>query len=241
MTDFLLPQTTPDNSPYILGLHGFPGVGKDTVADYLCREYGFIKRAFADPLYVEVSRAFNISIEALRLRETKELPTRRLTLKRCADIRFVSTCRRILRTETEQELMINPRSPREILRWWGTDLRRTSEPNYWTNKMRDYIDRLPNSSRLVIPDVRFIDEAKVVLSYPHLADTVDCPATHRSIIELLRDGCVGSNHQSDVRLANGLLRTTITNDQSEEALFLKVDAWISKAFPNMTKKHNEVC
>lgn len=34
----------------IIGINGMAGVGKDTVADYLCSEFGFVKYGFADPL-----------------------------------------------------------------------------------------------------------------------------------------------------------------------------------------------
>jgi len=34
----------------IIGLSGFAGSGKDTVADVLVRDFGFVKMAFADPL-----------------------------------------------------------------------------------------------------------------------------------------------------------------------------------------------
>ena len=34
----------------IIGLSGYKGSGKDTVADFLCEKYGFIKYGFADPI-----------------------------------------------------------------------------------------------------------------------------------------------------------------------------------------------
>ena len=35
----------------ILSLHGRPGAGKDTIADYLVETRGFIKFGYADALY----------------------------------------------------------------------------------------------------------------------------------------------------------------------------------------------
>src|SRR5437868_1800318 len=34
----------------LIGIVGRKGVGKDTAADFICREYGFMKMAFAGPL-----------------------------------------------------------------------------------------------------------------------------------------------------------------------------------------------
>lgn len=233
---------TLDISPYIIGLHGLPGVGKDTIADYLCEHYGFIKRAFADPLYVEVSRAFSIYVEDLCNRETKETPTQRLCFKRCADIRFISAMRRHLRNETADELMTNPRSPRQVLQWWGTEFRRRSDPNYWANKMRGYIDNLPETGRLVIPDVRFSDEATVVLSYPHLNDGLDYATTHRVIFEVLgRTPPAPSTHVSDQRLSTTFIRGIIANDEGFAELHTRIDAWMRRVFPTVRKNTESQC
>lgn len=231
-----------DISPYIIGLHGLPGVGKDTIADYLCDNYGFIKKAFADPLYAEVSRAFSVRAEDLRNRDTKETQTMRLCFKRCADIRFVSAMRRHLRNETEEELMGKPRSPRQVLQWWGTELRRRSDPNYWINKMRGYIDNLPGTGRLVIPDVRFADEAGVVLSYPHLNDGLDYSTTHRAIFEVLgRTPVPSTGHVSDMRLSSTLIRGIIANDEGFPELHARIDAWMRRVFPNVCKNTESQC
>ena len=44
----------------IIGLSGFRGSGKDTVAAYLVKEHEFERRAFADPLKRSVAALFNI-------------------------------------------------------------------------------------------------------------------------------------------------------------------------------------
>lgn len=44
----------------IIGLTGLKGSGKDTVAAYLIKEYGFERRAFADPLKRSIAALFDI-------------------------------------------------------------------------------------------------------------------------------------------------------------------------------------
>ena len=38
------------NDPIIVGITGRAHTGKDTAADYMAREYGFVRAAFADPI-----------------------------------------------------------------------------------------------------------------------------------------------------------------------------------------------
>jgi dephospho-CoA kinase len=61
----------------IIGLAGKAGTGKDTIADYLVRKYGFVKFAFSDALYQEVQDAFGLEDQdLLRNRDTKEVADR---------------------------------------------------------------------------------------------------------------------------------------------------------------------
>lgn len=79
----------------IIGLTGAAGSGKDTVAGVLSLEHGFRQIAFADALYAEVSTAFNVSVDFLKIRETKEAPTSKLALRRCVDPAFVRVVMRL--------------------------------------------------------------------------------------------------------------------------------------------------
>jgi adenylate kinase family enzyme len=54
----------------IIGLTGKAGVGKDTVADHLVKEYGFVKYSFAKPLK-DMLKVIGVDCDN---RETKELP-----------------------------------------------------------------------------------------------------------------------------------------------------------------------
>ena len=71
----------------------------------------------------------------------------------------------------KQEIIYDPRFPkkcmtvREILQWYGTDICRAKDPDYWTKKMKDTVldvymkDPLVATLGIIIDDARFLNEA----------------------------------------------------------------------------------
>lgn len=131
----------------LIALCGAAGAGKDTVADMLPAR----KLAFADTLYAEVAAAWGVEVESLKSRETKELQQRRLSIMECADDGFAEFKFR--------EPWSEPRSPRQILQWWG-DYRRAQDRKYFVDATTlAIVDCLDD---VVITDVRFPNEAAMV-------------------------------------------------------------------------------
>lgn len=153
--------------PIIIGLSGPAGSGKDTVADLLVAHCGFAKMAFADPLKNEVAAAFAIDLDYLTRRETKEHTMSCLALSRCLSEGFVARLI-IAHTLGNQPLDLDaPRSPRQIMQWWGTEYRRHQEADYWVRQMRARVShtlRLRLGHRIVVTDCRFPDEVEMVRS-----------------------------------------------------------------------------
>lgn len=141
----------------ILGLTGRAGAGKDTVADVLCEAHQFYRFAFADPLRAEVVDAFKID-PGLFLPPHKEQRIDALAIDRSADRDFV------IAMSKRGKSMTAPRSPREIMQWWGTEYRREQQPHYWTRKAGDALHDAMRRGfrRIVITDVRFENEAAFV-------------------------------------------------------------------------------
>lgn len=150
---------------HILGLTGLANTGKDTVADLLVAHAGFTKMAFADALRSEVVQAFSIDPAFLVQRETKETPMRCLALNRCLDEGFVARMI-IVHTLREERLDLDaPRSPRQIMQWWGTEYRRHQSQRYWVSKLlakASYLLSQRLTSRIVVTDCRFADEVDAV-------------------------------------------------------------------------------
>ncbi len=152
----------------VVGLVGLRGSGKDTAAKALVAK-GWCRTAFADALYIEVARAFGVSVEFLGDRDKKEKPQAELALANCKDQLFVA----VLLAEaglqlgksdgrTVRAFLRKPRSPREIMQKWGTEYRRmTFRDDYWREQVYQQIKANPELN-FVITDVRFPDEAKLV-------------------------------------------------------------------------------
>ncbi len=158
----------------LVALTGLAGSGKDTVADVLVQHHGFIKLAFAEALRAEVSAAFSFDLAHLTQRETKEHPISALALDRCLDPGFLIRMQDALLTlghinnrEDIRELapvFSAPRSPRQILQWWGTEYRRAQDPDYWITRTHQAIAILVECGRdrFVLSDCRFENEAALV-------------------------------------------------------------------------------
>lgn len=139
----------------LIALCGAAGAGKDTVADMLPAR----KLAFADALYREVAEAWGVEQHVLRCRETKEGPSGMLRLAYCSERDFIDRYRHD--TDSMEECY-RPRSPRQILQWWG-DYRRAQDPDYFVKLTRREVNREKWwGEPLVITDVRFPNEAALV-------------------------------------------------------------------------------
>ncbi|CAN5859689.1 hypothetical protein BH11PSE13_BH11PSE13_12460 [soil metagenome] len=157
---------------HIIGLTGFAGTGKDTVADLMVTHLRFRKLAFADALRAEVSDGFGIDLVYLTHPSTKNEPMPALAMRK-APQNFLAGATLNLRGIprkgdgcVEDQWMDAPRSPRQILQWWGTEYRRSQHRNYWTRvllqRVVDY--QRDGEQRFVITDCRFENEADTILT-----------------------------------------------------------------------------
>lgn len=184
---------------HILGLTGFAGAGKDTVADLLVAHARFRKLAFADALRAEVAEGFGVLVSDLAEPAAKHRPASALSMRRAprdflaAVVLSLSAAAPDHRTPLSNEWLDQPRSPRQILQWWGTEYRRAQHDRYWTRAM---LSRLVGyqrggESRFVITDVRFDNEA----------DTVR--GAGGSIWQVTRPGCDGRAEGAHVSATDG--------------------------------------
>ena len=128
----------------IVGLCGFIGSGKDTVADYLVTAHGFKKESFAGSLKDAVSQVFGWDRTLLEggTNEAREW-------------------REQVDTWWAERLSIPYLTPRWVLQYWGTEVcRKGFHDDMWIASLEN---KLRNSKdNIVISDCRFPNEIKAV-------------------------------------------------------------------------------
>jgi hypothetical protein len=128
----------------IIGICGFQGSGKDTIADYLQNIYGFKRDSFAATLKDAVAAVFGWDRELLEGRTTES---------------------RVWREQVDpwwaQRLGMPDLTPRLVLQKWGTEVaRRSWHDDTWIASLENKLNKAHND--IVITDVRFPNEIRAV-------------------------------------------------------------------------------
>ena len=128
----------------IIGICGFQGSGKDTIADYLQNIYGFKRDSFAATLKDAVAAVFGWDRELLEGRTTESRAWREQVDTWWAD-----------------RLNMPDLTPRLVLQRWGTEVARKSwHDDTWIASLENKLSRAHND--IVITDVRFPNEIAAV-------------------------------------------------------------------------------
>jgi hypothetical protein len=128
----------------IVGVCGFQGSGKDTVADYLVNVHGFRRISFAGTLKDAVSAIFGWDRELLEGRTTESRDWREKVDKWWAN-----------------KLYMPHLTPRWVLQYWGTEVaRKAFHDNIWIHSVEYKLATI--SDNVVISDVRFPNEIKSI-------------------------------------------------------------------------------
>jgi hypothetical protein len=127
----------------IIGIVGFIGSGKDTVADYLVNFHGYKRESFANSLKDAVSQVFGWPRELLEgrtkeSREWRETPDEWWSKRLKQDI-----------------------TPRWVLQYWGTEVvRKGFHDDMWVASLEHRL--LNRQNDIVITDCRFPNEIKAI-------------------------------------------------------------------------------
>ena len=128
----------------IIGVCGFIGSGKDTIADYLTNFHGFRRESFANSLKDAVSMVFGWDRTMLegRTKQAREW-------------------REQVDPWWAERLDMPELTPRWVLQYWGTEVcRRGFHDNIWITSLEN---KLRNSKdNIVISDCRFPNEIKSI-------------------------------------------------------------------------------
>ena len=192
----------------IIGLCGEQGSGKDTVANILISEYGFIKLTFASTLKDVVAILFSWPRDLLEgLTEESRL------------------WRETIDDFWSAKLSIPSFTPRKALQMIGTDLFRIHFNNdIWINIVENKIGATlknnPNTN-IVISDCRFANEFSLIKQFPD---------SH--IITILREKNIIQNlaHSSETEWVNYNFDAILQNDNSIDDLKSNLKSLLSSRF-----------
>ena len=120
----------------IIGISGKAGCGKSTLAEMLTKNLGeqWIRMSLGDVVKKEAAEMFNFPLWMAYDSEAKKC------------VVYVK--------DVDRKMTI-----REILQYWGTDVRRKEDPDYWTKKLHENV---PADKHVIIDDIRFVSEVEFV-------------------------------------------------------------------------------
>lgn len=121
-----------------VALYGPAGVGKDSLADVLVREYDFVRVAFADP----------VREMALRLNPYVH------------DVKTTARLRTIVDKHGWEDAKNGYPEVRRLLQVIGTDAIRTEDPEFWVRRAKLAAQKAGGG--VVFTDTRFVNEARMV-------------------------------------------------------------------------------
>lgn len=190
------------HQPYIIGISGKIGSGKNYLANALSieltrRGYVCAENSFARPLKDELTNIIHDRRNKLSI----------LKISKKYDISFIQTWKlvRFFQKEINENATIDGYTKtngiRRSLQYLGTDIRRRKDPMYWVNLLHA---TLPECDILFIPDTRFPSEADSVRSSDGFNMRLE---VNREVIlaraserDKIRYSAVSENHVSETAL-----------------------------------------
>lgn len=200
----------------IIAICGFQGSGKDTIADYLIKNHGYVKLSFAGAVKDIASIIFGWDREMLEGSTQESRQEREIVDKWWAEA-----------------LQIPNLSPRYVLQYFGTDLFRNHfHQDIWLKIVEKKLNLYPN---VVITDCRFPNEIKLVKSYGAKLINVQ-----RSMPEWFNDYVNGIDcedaknlHPSETSWIREKMDFVIKNDQTVEQLNEKIEHLLLSDFSSL--------
>lgn len=201
----------------LYAMSGKMGAGKDTIGDKIGEtkefdKYEVIKTSYASPVRKEISDIAN--------RYSFGYP--------------IETMAEDYKVEKEQILdlieMLNGDSiftrtdnARKAIQYWGTDVRRKQNPNYWVNKTVDLVlDMIVDGKSVYVSDARFPNEVNAIYDLGGKVIRLDVPLNVRIDRISYRDGKRPTNsalnHSSETGLDEFKFKSTFDGCVDPEEL-----------------------
>lgn len=207
----------------VIGLCGFANSGKSTVALYLQRQYGFRRLSFATAVKDITAAAFGWEREKLEGVRPEDR-----TWRNTPDVFW-------------SERLKMEFTPRYALQMIGTNIFRNQvHANIWSDLIIRQIDQMADGAKVVIDDVRFVNERSALRSIGAKFAIIQKDIFESPEHERLFNAAWNQHHhdlQSEKLHSSEwdwLRDTAVTNDKvifnrgSYDELYAEVDAWYNK-------------
>ncbi len=173
----------------IIGIGHKARQGKDIISEFLKRKYGFIILRFSDALREECRNCY-IDYDGCDMWTPPYKGKITIKLKSDKDKQFHIFWGELPKyfqewwMKNSMGIYYNGMTEKDsiLMQWWETDFRRKQDENYWVKKVRDKIgyielanskpqngtstgDRMIIKSNIVIPDMRFKNETKMIKNF----------------------------------------------------------------------------
>lgn len=144
-----------------LTISGKIGAGKDTVAPRVVELLNFkhsVHESFAGPLRQEVNQVIDCIKRAASFDEAMSLVEEELNSVNHFEV--VEALYKDVKTGKVKTAFDRTSSSRRALQWWGTEVRRSIDTDYWVKKaMKSSIEKLAAGTSIYVTDSRFPNEA----------------------------------------------------------------------------------
>jgi hypothetical protein len=196
----------------VIGFTAALGAGKDVAGQHLVSKHGFTRVAFADPLKQEVMRILP--------RTCREM-IKKILASRHGGIHTLQFSDEQLDEAVRREIYIFKHEPfRALLQEWGTDFRRTEDPEYWIKKWRAAVARVhAGEGPVVATDCRFPNEAQSVKALGGYVVRIERPG-HQT----------DKTHISETAMAEWPADYTLVNDGTLDDLHQTLDRWLDHLY-----------
>lgn len=217
-----------DNKESILfAMSGKMGAGKDTIGDEIAKfvedkDFEVSKTSYAEPLRKEISE---ITIEVEFGVPIDELTDKYKTTE--------EEIYRLVELIDGYSIYEKTAETRRAMQYWGTDVRRKQNPNYWVNKtVQAVLDSINSGISIYVTDVRFPNEADAIVDLGGKLIRLEVPTSVRADRIGSRDGNRPTEeslaHSSETGLDNYTFKDVFDGCSSIDAISKEVSDYILK-------------
>ena len=147
-----------------LTISGKIGAGKDTVAPRVVESLGFehsVHESFAGPLRQEVNQVIDCIKRSSNFDHAMELVEQELSPVNHREV--VEALYEDVKSGEVKTAFDRTPSTRRALQWWGTEVRRSVDSDYWVKRaMKSSLEKLASGTSIYVTDSRFPNEAKAI-------------------------------------------------------------------------------